>query len=170
MSLLENLIATTAATSDLSENELLFVFSKGERKFYGPGEYLFHEGTPNFWAGIIEDGIVELVRERNGVANLVAVLSRGATIAEEAMLGDFDHTVSAFSRTGVTVWQVPCFIIQTTKQNHPDIYFRLIGRVAQKQRFAAEQLALTAEVLRENRNQVLQEGWLSKESLEYILK
>jgi len=40
MSLLESLLETTVATSEMSKDDLLFLFSKGERKTYAPGEYL----------------------------------------------------------------------------------------------------------------------------------
>jgi aspartate ammonia-lyase len=170
MSLIENLLATTVATSEMSESDLLFVFSKGERKHYPAGEYLFQEGTPCLWIGIIEDGLIELVREKGGSQTLISVLSKGGTIAEAGMMGNVAHNVSAFTRAGATVWQVPVEIMQTTLQIQPDIYYRLIARVALKQRYAAEQLGQSQAALQKNYDQIVKEGWLSREALDYILK
>lgn len=170
MSLLETLLATTVATSEMTESDLLFVFSKGERKFYPPGESLFHESAPGQWAGIVEDGLIELSRDLNGSKTLISVLSRGATIADYAIMGDTTHDVTAFTRTGSTVWQVPCEIWQATRQSHPDIYYRLVSRVALRQSYAANQLPRTMETLRNNSARILQEGWLDKGVLDYILK
>jgi CRP-like cAMP-binding protein len=170
MSLFEDLLATMVSTSEMSESDLLFLFSKGERKRYAPGEYLFHAGSPNLWAGIIEDGRVEMERERNGSKTLISVLSKGATIAETAIMGGTNHDASAFTRSGVTVWQVRSEIWQATRQSHPDIYYRIVGRVALRLRYAADQLNLYRETLREHYDQVRQEGWLSKEVLDDILK
>jgi aspartate ammonia-lyase len=170
MSVLENLLASAVATSEMSESDLLFVFSKGERKHYKPGEYLFHEGSPCLWAGIIEDGLVELVRGESNSTALVSVISKGATIAEPAMFGDAGHNVSAFTRTGATVWQVPGEIWQATRLSHPDIYYRLVGRIAIRYRYAADQLPLAKAALLINCDQIMQEGWLTRETLDYILK
>lgn len=170
MSLLDNLLASAVATSEMSESDLLFIFSKGERKFYAAGEYLFHEGAPCSWAGIIEDGLVEIELERNGSRNLISVLAKGATLAEAAIMIDTVNSASAFTRSGATVWQVPREIWMATRQSHPDIYYRIVGRVASRLRYAADQLALARAALLINCDQVIQEGWLNKEVLEYIIK
>ena len=170
MSLLESLLETTVATSEMSKDDILFLFSKGERKTYAPGEYLFHESSPRLWTGIIEDGLVELVRERHDSATFISVLSKGALIAEAAIIGDSNHDVSAFTRNGVTVWQVPREIWQTARQSCPDIYYRNVARVATRLRYAADQLLPVKALLAENHAQLLQEKWVSKEVLDYILK
>jgi CRP-like cAMP-binding protein len=170
MSLLENLIATAAATSKISEKDLMFVFSQGVRKIYPAGEYLFQEGTPCLWVGIIEDGLVELIRDKGVASGLISVLARGATIVETAMTGGVVHDVSAYTRKGATVWQVPIEALQSIFQIHADIYYRLIARFAMKQRYAADQLRQTQKTLWTNYDQIMQEGWLSKEILDYILK
>lgn len=170
MSLLENLIATTVATSDISKSCLLFIFSQGTRKIYPAGEFLFHQGDPLLWVGIIEEGMVELVRDKGGANCFVSVLSRGATIAEAAMTGNAAHEVSAYTRNGATVWQVPTEVLQTIFQIHTDIYYRLIARFALKQRYAADQLGHTQEILQKNYARIIEEGWVSKDVLDYILQ
>lgn len=170
MTLVEDLLATAVETSEMSESDLLFVVAKGERKTYAPGEYLFHEGAPCLWSGIIEDGLVELERDLHGSRTFVSVLSRGATIAEAAIMADTSHYASAFTRKGVTVWQIPREIWEAARQSHPDIYYRIVGRVAMRLSYAAGQLALARAALLKNCDQVLREGWMSRAVLEYIMK
>jgi CRP-like cAMP-binding protein len=170
MSLLENLIATTVATSGISEDDLLFVFSKGERKVYSAGEYLFQEGDPYLWAGIIEDGLVELARKQGDANTLISVLSKGATIAEAAFMGGVAHDVSAYTRKGATVWQVPIEALQTTFQIQTDVYYRTVAGYALEYRYAADKLRQAKEILRKDYERIIKEGWVSKDDLDYILK
>ena len=145
MSLLDNLLATASTATGISQNDLMFVFGKGERKVYAPGEYLFHESSPRLWAGIVEEGEVEIVRGLHGSTTHLSTLAMGAMIGEGALMDDSPHSTSAFTRTGATVWQVPREIWQAVKQSHPDIFYRIVARVAQRQterlRYAADQLA-----------------------------
>jgi len=145
MTLLETMIANAAASSGMSENDLLFVFNKGTRKSYAPGEYLYHESTPRLWAGIVVEGEVEIIRGLHGSTTHLSTLANGAMIAEGALMDESPHTASAFTRIGATVWQVPRNVWQTIQQSHPDIFYRILARVAQRQserlRYAADQLA-----------------------------
>ncbi len=170
MSVLENLIATTVATSEITESDLLFIFSRGERKTYAAGEYLFREGEPCLWVGIIEDGLVELARKIVGDDVLISIVSKGATIAGAAITGGVTHAVSAYTREGVTVWQVPVEDLQAMFQAQPDVYYRLVAGYALEQQYIAEQLQQNREALREKYDRIIQEGWVSKGLLDYILK
>ncbi len=161
MSILEQLLVTAAASTGISQNDLIFVFGKGERKIYAAGEYLFHESSPRLWAGIIEAGEVKIVRGLHGSTTHLSTLAMGAMISEGALLDETPHSTSAFTRNGATVWQVPRSVWESVQQNDPGIFYRLVARVAQRQaerlRFAAEQLAgqsgpgaLTTAVRREH--------------------
>ena len=145
MSLLETMIVTASAATGMPESDLLFVFTKGERKVYAPGEYLFHESSPRLWAGIVEEGEVEIVRGLHGATTHLSTLAMGAMIGEGALMDETPHATSAFTRTGATVWQVPREIWSAVQQNNPDIFYRIVARVAQRQserlRYAADQLA-----------------------------
>lgn len=170
MSTLENLIAVAVATSEISEGDLLFIFSRGERKIYPAGEYLFQEGAPCQWVGIIEDGEVELTQKIANDDILLSIPSKGATLAEAAMTGAVTHDVSACTRKGATVWQVPVEELQAMFQAQPDLYYRLIAGFALEQRYVAGKLLQTRETLQKNYDQIVQEGWVSKDMLDYILK
>ena len=170
MSVLENLIATTVATSEITESDLLFIFSRGERKVYPAGEYLFREGEPCKWVGIIEDGLVELARKIENDDVLISILSKGATLADGAMTGLVTHEVSAYTRKGATVWQVSLEDLKAMFQAQPDVYYRLIGGFALEQQHVAGKLGKSTEILRKNYDQIVKEGWVNKNVLDYILK
>ena len=145
MSLLESMLVTASAATGIPQVDLLFVFNKGERKVYAPGEYLFHESSPRLWAGIVEKGEVEIVCGLHGTTTHLSTLAMGAMIGEGAIMDDSSHTTSAFSRAGATVWQVPREIWKATQQSNPEIFYRIVARVFQRQserlRYAADQLA-----------------------------
>jgi aspartate ammonia-lyase len=139
------MITNVAQATGMSEDDLLFVFTKGTRQVYAPGEYLFHESTPRQWAGIVEEGEVKIVLGLHGTATHLSTLSKGAMISEGAIMDESAHSTSAFTRTGASVWQVPRQVWQAIQQSHPEIYYRIVSRVAQRQserlRYMGEQLA-----------------------------
>jgi CRP-like cAMP-binding protein len=67
MESLETIIARAALAMDLAEEDLRTIFGQGEQKTYKAGDWLFHESTPRDWAGIIQDGEIEIVRGLNSV-------------------------------------------------------------------------------------------------------
>lgn len=145
MKLLETLMSKAAVAMGMSESDLLSVFAKGERKTYAAGEYLFHESSPRLWAGIVEEGEVSIVRGMHGATKHLSTLAMGAMVSEGALLDDTPHATSAFTRSGATVWQVPRETWQALQKSQPDIFYRILARVAQRQNerlhYAAEQLA-----------------------------
>jgi aspartate ammonia-lyase len=145
MTLIGNMLVTASTAMGISLTDLKFVFDMGERRSYAPGEYLFHEASPRLWAGIVEEGEVAIVLGLHGTATHLSTLAMGAMIAEGAVLDDSPHTASAFTRIGATVWQVPREVWKSIQQSRPDIYYRIVARIAQRQaerlRHAADQLA-----------------------------
>jgi len=145
MKLLESMLETATAATGISRDDLIHVFGKGERKSYAAGEYLFHESSPRLWAGIVEEGEVEIVRGLHGSTTHLSTLAMGAMIGEGALLDETPHSASAFTRKGATIWQVPREVWESERENSPGIFYRLVARVAQRQaerlRYAADQLS-----------------------------
>jgi aspartate ammonia-lyase len=145
MSLLENLIDSASSATGISKVDLTYVFGKGERKEFAPGEYLFHESSPRLWAGIVEKGEVDIVRGLHGSTTHLSTLAMGAMIGEGALLDESPHSASAVTRTGATIWVVLRADWESVKKNDPEIFYRIVARVAQRQaerlRYAADQLA-----------------------------
>ncbi len=105
-------------------------FAQGEQHTYEAEEWLFHESTPRRWGGIILDGEVDIVRGLHGSTKHYAVLGAGEMISEDAFLGDLPHTSGAMTRLGATVWQMSSRQIEAFRSEKPDLFFRIVARVA----------------------------------------
>ncbi len=146
MTLLETLMNNAATATGISKSDLLSVFGKGERKSYAPGEYLFHESSPRLWAGIVEEGEVSdrprparldhpPLHSGHGRHDRRRCSSGRNTPFHQCLHPQRSNRLAGSSgRSGK-----PC------QQSHPDIFYRIVARVAQRQterlRYAAEQLA-----------------------------
>jgi aspartate ammonia-lyase len=144
MSLLDTLLESASAATGISKVDLTYVFGKGERKVYAPGEYLFHESSPRLWAGIVEEGEVQVVRGLHGSTTHLSTLAMGAMIGEGALLDETPHSTSAFTRAGATVWIVLRADWEHVKKHDPEIFYRIVARVAQRQ---AERLRHASDLL-----------------------
>jgi aspartate ammonia-lyase len=114
----------------IDKAELQIFFDHGEQRAYAAEEWLFHESTPRKWGGIILDGEVEIVRGLHGSTKHYAMLGAGEMISEDAFLGDVPHTSGALTRLGATVWQITRTRIDAFRAEKPDLFFRIVARVA----------------------------------------
>jgi len=114
----------------IDKAELKNFFDHGEQRTYEAEAWLFHESTPRRWGGIILDGEVEIVRGVHGSTKHYAVLGAGEMISEDAFLGDLPHTSGAMTRLGATVWQITTKQIEAFRTDKPDLFFRIVARVA----------------------------------------
>src|SRR5688572_3817178 len=114
-------------------SELAAIVEKGKVVDYDAGACLFHESTPRQWLGIVVDGEVDVVRGLHGRQTHLATLTDGAMVSEGILLDDCAHSSSAFARGAKTiVLQVPQAALQNVKVAKPDIYYRVVARVAQR--------------------------------------
>ncbi|WP_319550404.1 aspartate ammonia-lyase [Desulfogranum marinum] len=126
----KSVIRQAAKASGISEEDLILFFKEGERKVYKPNEWLFQESTPRKWAGIILDGDIELVRGLHGSSRHVATMIAGALLSEGAFLEGDSHSNGAFTRNGAEVWQISREKIEALREQKPDMFYRIISRVA----------------------------------------
>ena len=126
----EQIIGQASKASGISEDDLRVFFAEGEQRTYPPNEWLFHESTPRSWAGIILDGDVQLVRGLHGSSKHIGSLISGALISEGAFLEGDAHSSGAFTRQGATVWQISKEKIEVYRESSPDIFYRILSRVA----------------------------------------
>jgi aspartate ammonia-lyase len=113
--------------------ELESLVKKGKPVDYEAGACLFHESTPREWLGIVAGGEIEVVRGLHGTQTHLATLTEGALIAEGMLLDECAHSTSAFARgPGVRVVQIPLAVTNELKASKPDVYYRLVARVAQR--------------------------------------
>jgi aspartate ammonia-lyase len=130
MKIIKSIIKQAAKASGISSEDLAIFFSEGEQREYKPNEWLFQESTPRRWAGIILEGDVELVRGLHGSSRHVGSMIAGALISEGAFLENDSHSNGGFTRNGATVWQISVEKIAEYKEKKPELFYRIVSRVA----------------------------------------
>lgn len=130
MKIEKSIIQQAAKASGISEEDLVLFFKKGERVEYAATEWLFHESTPRQWAGIILEGDIELARGLHGKSKHVATMVAGALISEGTFFDGDAHSNGAYTRNGAVVWQMSREKIEEFKENQPDLFYRILSRVA----------------------------------------
>jgi aspartate ammonia-lyase len=145
MSLPLETIAAAARRIGIVTDDLAAVVQLGSAQSYAPGDYLFHESTPREWLGIVLDGEVEIVRGAQARTVTLATLVPGAIFSEGVMLDDSPHAAGAVTRQGTRVWKISRGALEQIRTSKPEIYYRIVGRVAarlnERLRFAAERIA-----------------------------
>lgn len=130
MTIEKNLIKQAALGAGISEDDLKVFLSEGTQRVYEPNEWLFQESTPRSWAGIVLKGDIELVRGLHGASRHVGTVISGALISEGVFLEGDSHSNGAYTRNGATLWQISKEKIEALKNNNPDLFYRIVSRVA----------------------------------------
>ena len=129
----------------VATDDLKALAELGRPVVYPPGDYLFHESAPRLWLGVVMEGEVRILRGAQARKTPLATLASGALIGEGAMLDESAHATSAVTPRGATVWQIPRDALERLRQDNPDVFYRLVGRVAarlsERLRAAAERIA-----------------------------
>src|SRR5262245_3112414 len=138
-------LEASARAMGVPESELVAIAERGELVAYEAGACLFHESTPRQWLGVVVGGTVDIVRGLHGRQTNLATLTDGALIAEGVLLDESAHSASAFARgPGTRVLQVPLAVLKDVKASKPDIYYRIVARVAQR---ISDRLRAASEML-----------------------
>jgi aspartate ammonia-lyase len=127
---IDEILKTVSDRIGVEQTDLKDFFAHGEQHTYKAEEWLFHESTPRKWAGLVLDGEVEIVRGLHGSTKHLAVLAPGALISESTFLDEVPHGTGAFTRLGATVWQISRNGIETFREKKPEVFYRIIARVA----------------------------------------
>jgi len=133
MELTADVLEAPARSMGVPVSELASIVEKGRPVSYEAGAFLFHESMPREWLGIVLDGDVDIVRGLHGHQTHLATIGPGALISEGILLDDCAHSSSAFARGGAArVLQVPSAVLAEVKSAKPEIYYRLVARVARR--------------------------------------
>ncbi len=135
-------IAAAAQRTGIATEELAALVQKGHEVTYQASEYLYHESTPREWLGIVLAGEVEIVRGAQARSVLIATLVPGAVFSEGVTLDDSPHGASAVTRQGARIWQIPRTALEQVRAEKPEIFYRIVGRVAAR---LSERLQMAAE-------------------------
>ncbi len=126
----KSIIRQAARMTGIKEEDLAIFFSEGKRRTYEPNEWLFQESTPRQWAGVVLEGEIELVRGLHGSSLHVGTMVAGALISEGAFLDGGAHSSGAYTRNGAVVWQISSEKIEIFRANKPDLFYRIVSRIA----------------------------------------
>ncbi len=126
----KSIIRQAARASGISEDDLAIFLAEGTQRIYQANEWLFQQSTPRQWAGIILEGEIELVRGLHGSSRHIATMIAGALISEGAFLEGDSHSNGAFTRSGATVWQIGRDRIEAFREKSPELFYRIVSRVA----------------------------------------
>jgi aspartate ammonia-lyase len=132
MKTLAEMLEAPARAMGVDVSELLAVAQRGQQVGYEGGACLFHESTPREWFGIVIDGEVEIVRGLHGTRTHLATLTDGALVAEGIVLDECAHSASAYARGSAKVLQIPRAVLNEARAAKPDVYYRIVARVAQR--------------------------------------
>ncbi|QIF02336.1 aspartate ammonia-lyase [Roseimicrobium sp. ORNL1] len=145
MSLQLDTIAAAAKRIGIATEDLAAVSQQGNAVSYAAGDYLYHESTPRLWLGLVLEGEVEIERGTQARTVTLATLMPGAVFSEGVMLDDAPHAANALTHKGAKVWQISRAELEKVRAEKPDIFYRIVGRIAarlsERLRFAAERIA-----------------------------
>ena len=130
MNKIDDVLQRASKRMGMAKADLQDFFSRGEQKSYAAEDWLFHESTPRQWGGLVLEGEVEIVRGLHGATKHLVVLEPGALISEGAFLDDQPHANGGFTRHGATVWQMSREKIEAYREEKPDLFYRIVARVA----------------------------------------
>ena len=130
MKKIDEVLQRASKRMGMAKADLQNFFSRGEQKSYAAEDWLFHESTPRQWGGLVLEGEVEIVRGLHGASKHLVVLAPGALISEGAFLDDQPHANGGFTRHGATVWQISREKIEAYREEKPDLFYRIVARVA----------------------------------------
>lgn len=74
-----------------------------ERESYGVGAYIFKEGQQGRRAYIVQEGEVEILREKGATPQRLAVVGKGSIFGEMALIDDAPRMASAKALSAPTV-------------------------------------------------------------------
>ena len=138
-------ITKAAERIGVAPEELAAVLQRGTAVLYKAGESLFHQSAPREWLGLVIEGEIDIVRGQHGNNVLISVAQPGAILGESVMLDDSPHTTSAVTHKGAKVWQIPRNELERVRREKPDIFYRIVGRIAvglsDRLRLSTERLA-----------------------------
>jgi aspartate ammonia-lyase len=132
MELNASTIAEAARRIGIKADELDAVMRRGAPVSYRAGDYLFHESSPRQWFGLVMEGEVELHRGQYGNSVRIGLAEPGAILSEGVMLDDTPHGTSAVTRHGAKVWQIPRAVLDETREEQPQVFYRIVGQVARR--------------------------------------
>jgi len=111
-----------APFESVPEIELQALAANGRVKFYEADEYVYRAGqakTPFIW--IIQQGRIELVRERSDSRQLIDVVGEGDLLGLDRFVGDGSYRCSACTTTDVILYALDAAAFEELMAKHAEV-------------------------------------------------
>src|SRR5205085_7860564 len=95
---------------------------------YPAGERIFAQGELGTEMFIIQDGVVEIVKEISGETHLLSTLEKGDFFGEMAVLDDVPRSADAVARTEVRLLVINGARFDEMLRRNPEIAVRIIRK------------------------------------------
>ncbi len=132
MGIPESVLDQAASTMGIRPEDLRDFLAHGESVKFAAGDVLFHESTPRQWFGLVESGEVAIVRGLHGSTTHLSSIGDGGILGEGIFLDDSPHSVGAVARRDTVVLQIPRREVEALRESSPDVYYRLVARIARR--------------------------------------
>src|SRR5258708_1352022 len=101
---------------------------------YPAGERIFAQGELGTEMFIIQDGVVEIVKDINGESHLLSTLEKGDFFGEMAVLDDVPRSANAVAKTTVHVLVINGARFDEMLRRNPEIAVRIIRKYSKRLR------------------------------------
>ena len=125
-------IARLASDMGVSKEDLARFASKGTKRTYAKGDYLFHQSAPRRFFGIVLSGRISLQRGLAGRNVTIACLTEGAMIGETLFIDELAHSLSGLALETTEIWAVDKEGIEQLRHEQPEIFYRMVARAARR--------------------------------------
>lgn len=110
---------------------------------YEAGSWLFHEGAPHEWFGVIVRGDMALVHDRRGRPMRFGVAGVGVALGEGALLDAPPHPAGGYARTRVTVLRVSMVAVRELGGAYPTLVAQIAARAGVRSATDGNQAAVS---------------------------
>jgi len=110
---------------------------------YEAGTWLFHEGGPHEWFGVIVRGDVALVHDRRGRPMRFGIAGVGVALGEGALLDATPHLAGGYARTRVTVLRVSMVAVRELGGAYPALVAQIAARAGVRSATDGNQAAVS---------------------------
>lgn len=126
------LMEKVAIFGALSKDELKVVMGSMTLKKFEKGDTIFEQGGSLEYINIIEQGIVKLIHEENGIRTEVRSLEVGDCFGETALLGILPYTVTAIAMTEVFLLQMSKFMFHNLLKVDPKLFSKFLLNITRE--------------------------------------
>jgi aspartate ammonia-lyase len=110
----------------VTDDELELIASNARVLGYLPDAFVFYEGQPRRFFGVVLQGRIELQTGPRAQPRVLHVLGAGDSFGEVSLLDDYPHSASAVVRDSAEVLEIDHAVFERIAREQPDLWARLL--------------------------------------------